>query len=116
MIFVMAFLVGGLICMIGQLILDIFKLLPIHLTSLFVFLGALLDSFHLYDRLIEVAGAGATIPITSFGHALTHAALQKASESGVIGLASGIFSLTAVGIAAAIIFSFFTALIFKPRG
>lgn len=116
MIFVNAFLVGGLICMIGQLILDIFKLLPIHLTSLFVFLGALLDSFHLYDKLIEFAGAGATVPITSFGHALTHAALEKASETGILGLAGGIFSLTAVGITAGIIFSFFTALIFKPRG
>lgn len=116
MIFLKAFIVGGFICMVGQLIMDIFKLLPIHITSLFVFIGALLDTNHFYDRLIDFAGAGATIPITSFGHSLTHAALEKAGESGFLGLATGIFSLTAAGITAAIIFSFFVGLIFKPRG
>lgn len=116
MIFVYAFVVGGLICVIGQLIMDKFKLPPVYVTSLFVFLGAALDLFNIYDKLIDFAGAGASIPISSFGHALLHSALDKANEIGVLGLFVGVFDLTAAGIASAIIFAFFTALIFKPKG
>lgn len=116
MIFLYAFLVGGAICMIGQLIMDKFKLVPIYITSLFVFLGAALDFFNIYDKLIEFSGAGASLPISSFGHSILHAALAKAEEVGFIGLITGVFNLTAAGIASAIIFAFFMALIFKPKG
>ncbi|MFA7435180.1 MAG: stage V sporulation protein AE [Bacilli bacterium] len=116
MIFLYAFLVGGLICVIGQLIMDKFKLAPVYVTSLFVFLGAALDLFNVYDKLIEFAGAGASIPISSFGHALLHSALDAANEIGFLGLFVGVFDLTAAGIASAIIFAFFMALIFKPKG
>lgn len=116
MIFLYAFIVGGLICVVGQLIMDKFKLPPVFITSLFVFLGAALDLFNLYDKLIDFAGAGASVPISSFGHALLHSALDTANEIGVLGLFVGVFDLTAAGIAAAIIFAFFTALIFKPKG
>lgn len=115
MIFVYAFLVCGTICAIGQLILDKFKLTPGHITALFVVIGALLDSFDLYDKLIEFSGAGALLPITSFGHSLLHGALEKAHETGFWGLGMGMFSLTASGITASIVFAFFIALIFKPK-
>lgn len=116
MIFLYAFLVGGVICGIGQLILDKFKLTPGHITALFVVLGAILDSFNLYDKLIELAGAGALLPITSFGHSLLHGALEKANEVGFIGIGMGMFDLTASGITASILFAFIVALIFKPKG
>ena len=76
--FVYAFLVGGAICVVGQLFLDITKLTPAHLMASFVILGAILDGFGLYDNLIRFAGAGATVPITSFGHSLMHGAMQEA--------------------------------------
>ncbi|HOA78276.1 MAG: stage V sporulation protein AE [Bacillota bacterium] len=116
MIYLMAFLVGGAICALGQIILDVIKLAPIYITSLFVGLGAMFDTFGLYDKLVEKAGAGATIPISSFGHSLVHAALEKSQEVGYIGILTGVFNLTAAGIAASIIFAFFIALIFRPKG
>jgi stage V sporulation protein AE len=116
MIFVYAFLIGGVICAIGQFIMDKFKLAPIYITSIFVFLGAALDLFNVYDKLIEFSGAGASLPISSFGHSILHAALEKAEEVGYIGILTGIFNLSAAGIAASIIFAFFFAIIFKPKG
>ncbi len=80
MIYFNAFLVCGGICLIGQLIYDNTKLTPGHITSIFVVIGAALDTFSLYDRLIELAGAGASLPITSFGHSLIHGALQAAQK------------------------------------
>lgn len=114
--FVYAFLVGGAICVVGQLFLDITKLTPAHLMASFVILGSILDGFGLYDNLIRFAGAGATVPITSFGHSLMHGAMQEAKQHGYLGLGMGMFSLTSVGISAAILFAFIIALIFKPKG
>lgn len=116
MIFLYAFFVGGLICAIGQLIMDKFKLTPGHITVLFVVIGAVLDGFDIYDKLIEFAGAGALLPITSFGHSLLHGALEKTKEVGFLGIGMGMFDLTASGITAAILFSFLAGIIFKPKG
>lgn len=116
MIFLNAFLICGTICVIAQLIMDIFKLLPIHLTVLYVILGSFLEIFNLYDKLIKFGGAGALLPISSFGHSLTHAALDATSSNGYLGILTGIFDLTSSGIAGAIFISFVLALIFKPRG
>ncbi len=116
MIFLYAFLVGGLICVVGQVLLDKTKLLPIHITALFVAIGTLLDTFDLYDKLVDFAGAGASVPITSFGHSLSHGAYEGATENGLIGLGAGMFDLTASGITSAILFSFIFSLLFKPRG
>jgi stage V sporulation protein AE len=115
-IYLYAFLVAGAICLIGQLLVDLFKLTPGHVTSWFVVLGVLLDSFNLYDDLIDFAGGGALVPITSFGHSLLHGALEKADEVGFIGIGMGMFNMTAAGITSAIIFAFLVAVIFKPRG
>ncbi|SDP45688.1 stage V sporulation protein AE [Halobacillus sp. SY10] len=116
MTFLWAFIVGGSICVIGQILMDVFKLTPAHVMSSFVVAGAVLDAFDLYDNLIEFAGAGATVPITSFGHSLLHGAMEQADEHGFIGVAIGIFELTSAGIASAILFGFIVAVIFKPKG
>ena len=110
-----AFLCCGFVCLIGQIILDNTKLTPGHVTSIFVVTGAFLDIFSIYDKFVLWAGGGAMVPITSFGHLLIHGALEKAGEFGFMGLAMGMFDLTASGIISAIIISFFLSLIFKPR-
>ena len=101
--------------MISQLILDNTKLTPGHVTSLFVIIGALLDISGIYDRIVLYCGAGAIIPITSFGHLLIHGAMNMATENGFIGLALGIFDLTSAGISIAVVSAFFLALLFKPK-
>ncbi|MBA4495689.1 stage V sporulation protein AE [Paenactinomyces guangxiensis] len=111
-----AFLVGGIICVIGQLLIDLTRLTPAHVLSLLVVIGAILDGFGLYEPLIRFAGAGATVPITSFGNALVHGALMEAKTNGWGGILTGIFEVTSAGISAAIIFGFLTAAIFKPKG
>ncbi|KGX85973.1 stage V sporulation protein AE [Pontibacillus litoralis] len=114
--FVWAFVVGGGICVIGQVLLDVFRLTPAHVMSSFVVAGAILDGFNIYDKLIDFAGAGATVPITSFGHSLLHGAMEQAQENGILGIAMGIFHLTSVGISSAILFGFLVAVFFKPKG
>lgn len=114
--FFWAFVVGGAICVIGQIMMDVFKLTPAHTLSTLVVAGAILDGFGLYEPLIAFAGAGATIPITSFGNSLVHGALEEASKHGIIGVLTGMFEVTSSGISAAIIFGFIGALIFKPKG
>lgn len=115
MIYVNAFLFAGFVCLIGQIILDNTKLTPGHVTTMFVVIGAFLDTFSLYDKFVLWAGGGALVPITSFGHLLIHGALEKASDFGFIGLLIGMFDLTSSGIISAIILSFFLSLIFNPK-
>ncbi len=115
MIYLTAFCTCGLICVLGQLIYDHTNFTAGHITSLFVVLGAFLDFFGLYDRLIAFAGAGALLPITSFGHTLMHATMQGAQQNGFLGLAGNMLSSTSAGITTAIVCAFFTALFFKPK-
>lgn len=115
MIFVYAFLFCGFVCLISQLILDNTKLTPGHVTSLFVVIGAFLDIFGIYDKIVLYCGAGAIIPITSFGHLLIHGAMDVAGEMGAIGLAFGVFNLTSAGISVALVIAFLLCLIFKPK-
>lgn len=115
MTYIYSFLFAGLVCLIGQIILDNTKLTAGHITSMFVVIGALLDTFSIYDEIIKYVGGGALVPITSFGHSLIHGALAKANEFGIIGLIMGMFDLTAAGITSAIIFTFIFTLIFKPK-
>ncbi|MBO8154895.1 MAG: stage V sporulation protein AE [Bacillaceae bacterium] len=114
--YVWAFLVGGGICVVGQLLFDLTKLTPAHVMSIFVVTGAVLDGFDLYDKLVQFAGAGALVPITSFGHSLLHGAMVQAEEHGFLGIAIGIFQMTSAGIASAILFGFLIAVFFKPKG
>ncbi len=115
MTYLYSFLFAGFLCLIAQVILDNTKLTPGHITSIFVVIGAALDIFNIYDRIILVVGGGALVPITSFGHLLIHGALQRTVESGLFGITMGMFDLTASGITSAIVFSFIFALIFKPK-
>ncbi|GMA52468.1 stage V sporulation protein AE [Alicyclobacillus contaminans] len=114
--FLWAFVVGGGICAVGQILLDITKLTPGHITVMLVIAGAVLDGLGLYDPLIRFAGAGATVPITSFGNSLVHGALAEADQHGLIGIITGIFEVTSAGISAAIVFAFLAAAIARPRG
>ncbi|MFS0839701.1 stage V sporulation protein AE [Paenibacillus sp. UNC499MF] len=114
--FLWAFLVGGAICVIGQLLLDLGKLTPAHTMTTLVVAGAILDGFGLYEPLVRFAGAGASVPITSFGNALVHGAISEIQTSGWIGIVTGIFKVTSAGISAAIIFSFLAALFVRPKG
>lgn len=114
--FFWAFVVGGLICVVGQLLFDVAKLTPAHTLSLMVVIGAILDGFGLYEPFMDFAGAGATVPILSFGNSLVHGALQEAEKHGIIGVLTGMFEVTSSGISAAIVFGFIGALFFKPKG
>lgn len=115
MIYLNSFLFVGLLCMIGQIILDNTKLTAGHITSIFVVVGAFLDTFSIYDKIIKFVGPGAMVPITSFGHSLVHGAMAEAMENGIMGIVSGMFSLTAAGITSVILFSFILLLIFNPK-
>ena len=115
MIYLYSFLFAGLICLIGEVLMTTYKLKPGVVTSLFVSIGAFLDIFNIYDWFVEKCGAGAMVVITSFGHSLIHGALLETKKSGIIGLFTGMFDLTASGITATIIFAFIFGVIFKPK-
>lgn len=116
MIFFWAFVIGGLICVIGQIMFDVFNLTPAHTLTTFVVIGALLDAFGLYEPFVDFAGAGATVPIVSFGNQLFHGAMAEAEKHGIVGVITGMFKVTSSGISAAIIFGMIGALLFKPKG
>ncbi|HZG14479.1 MAG TPA: stage V sporulation protein AE [Candidatus Bathyarchaeia archaeon] len=116
MTFLWAFLVGGFICLVGQFLMDVMKLTPAHTMSTLVVAGAVLDGLGLYEPLISFAGAGATVPITSFGNALVHGAMAEAEQHGLVGVVTGIFEVTSAGISAAIVFGFFASLLFRAKG
>ena len=115
MTYLYSFLFVGIICLIGQIILDNTKLTAGHITSLFVVIGAFLDIFDIYDWFIEHVGPAAFVPITSFGHSLIHGALERANSVGFFGIFMGMFDLTATGIVAAIVFSFIFTMLFHPK-
>ena len=115
MIYVNSFLFCGFVCLISQIILDHTKLTPGHVTSLFVIIGAFLDVFGIYDFFVLNCGAGAIVPITSFGHLLIHGAMDVAYDIGPLGLAFGIFDLTSAGISVALVSAFVLCLFFQPK-
>lgn len=114
--FIFAFIIGGIICVIGQLIMDTLKITPAHTTCTLVVVGAVLGGFGLYDPLVKFAGAGAFVPISSFGNTLVTAAINEAQQTGFLGLFSGLLKTVSAGVSSAIIFGFFAAIIFKPKG
>lgn len=113
--FLAAFLLGGSICALGQLLMQGCKLTPAHTMVSFVVAGAVLSGLGWYQPLIDLAGAGATTPITSFGNSLVQGALTEYMTGGWVGLLTGIFEVTGAGVSSAIIFSFIAALIFRPH-
>ena len=111
----LTFLVGGSIIGLSQIIKDLFKLKVGQVTVLFVFLGSTLEFFDIYDKIIDIGGAGALLPITNFGHALAHASYERALDEGLIGLISGVYDNTSSGIAFTLIMGIVFAYIFKPK-
>ncbi len=114
--FIWAFVIGGAICVIGQLLMDGLKLTPAHTMCTLVVAGSILGGLGLYDKLVKFAGAGATVPISSFGNQLVKGALQEAKRSGLVGVLTGIFEITSAGVSSAIIFGFAASLVFRPKG
>lgn len=114
--YLMAFLIGGLICVIGQLLMDLTSLTPAHVLVLFVVLGGILSGIGIYQPLVDLAGAGATIPLLGFGHTLVSGTLEEVSKIGLLGVFSGALKAAAPGVTAAVVFGFFMAVIFNPKG
>lgn len=113
--YIRAFIVGGLICIIGQIILDNTKLTPAHILVSFLTIGVALGGLGLYDSIVEFGGAGATVPIVGFGNALAKGAIEGAKTKGLIGAFTGGLEATAGGVAAAILFGYTMAVIFNPK-
>lgn len=113
--YVWAFIVGGLICVIGQILVDFTKLTPARILVLFVCIGTFATFFGLYEPLVKFAGAGATVPLTGFGYTLATGVINAVDEKGLLGVFTGGLSAAAGGIAAAILFGYVFALIFSPK-
>jgi stage V sporulation protein AE len=110
-----AFAVGGLICVVGQILLDTTRLTPAHILVIFLTSGVLLGAVGLYEPLAKFGEAGATVPISGFGYALSKGAIEGAKSKGVIGAFVGGLEATAGGIAAAILFGYIMAIISDPK-
>lgn len=115
MTFIWAFLIAGLFCAVAQIILDNTKLTPGHITSLFTVLGAILGFFGVYDKLIKLAGGGATTIISNFGYLLYTGAYEGFKEMGILGIFTGMLVKGGAAIVGAVVFAAFLALIFKPK-
>lgn len=109
-----AFLVGGLLCAIGQVLIDYTKLTPARILVGYVVAGVILGALGWYAPLIEFAGAGATVPLTGFGSLLAKGTAEAVAEKGIMGILTGGLTATAGGIAAAIFFSMVAGMICKP--
>ncbi len=116
--FVLAFVVGGLLCVAGQLWMDLTRssVTPAHILVGFVAGGAVLSALGLYQPLVDFAGAGATIPLSGFGHSLAQGAIAAVRQKGLLGAFAGGLEANAVGVAAAVVFGYVAAVLFNPRG
>lgn len=115
MIFLKAFIVGGLICVMGQLLIDVTKLTPARILVTFVCLGVLLGGLGIYDKLVEFAGAGATIPLTGFGNTLANGVKEAVRENGFIGIITGGLSACAGGVTVAMMSGLIVSMIARSK-
>ncbi len=113
--YVKVFVVGGIFCVIGQILIDKTNFTPGRILVSFVTAGVILSAVGLYQPLVDFAGAGATVPLTGFGHSLAEGVRKGVQEKGLLGALTGGITQTAGGIAAAIIFGYVSALLAKPR-
>ena len=109
----LAFVVGGLICLVGQILIDYTKLTPARILSAFVVSGVFLTAIGLYEPLVRLAGAGATVPLTGFGYVLANGVKEAVGKDGILGALTGGLTATASGIAAALTLGFAASLIFN---
>ncbi len=110
-----AFLIGGAICMIGQILIDKTKLTPARILVCYVVLGVVLGGAGVYEKLVDFAGAGATVPLTGFGNNLSKGVREAVQEDGLLGALTGGLKAASGGITAAMVFGFLAALIFNPK-
>lgn len=115
LMYLKVFAVGGLICMLGQILIIKTTITSSRILVLFVCIGAVLEGFDLYDPIVVFAGAGATVPITGFGRSLAKGVIDAVKEKGVLGLFTGGLTATAGGIAAAVIFAYIFSAIFSSH-
>ena len=113
--FLKTFLVGGALCLIGQLLIDLTKLTPARILTAYVVAGVILGAVGLYQPLVDWAGAGATVPLTGFGNLLAKGVREAVAEKGVLGAITGGFTAAAGGICAAVFFGIIVATIFKSK-
>ena len=111
---VWAFLVGGFICLIGQVLIDYTKLTPARILTCYVVAGVTLTAIGVYEPIVKFAGAGATVPLTGFGYSLAMGVKEAVMEYGFMGILSGGFTATSAGIATAVVSGYLMSLIFKP--
>ena len=110
-----AFVFGGLLCVIGQLLIDKTKLTPARILTGYVVAGVFLTAIGVYEPVVELCGAGATVPLTGFGYCLAKGVKESIATDGLLGVFKGGFSATACGIAAAVVFSLLFALLVRPK-
>lgn len=115
MIFLKAFIIGGLICLIGQILIDLTKLTPARILVTFVVVGVILGALGIYEPLVEWAGAGATVPLTGFGNTLVQGTKKALLEKGALGIISGPLSAASVGITVAMLCGLITSFVTKPK-
>ena len=115
MIFLKAFLVGGIICVIGQLLIDLTKLTPARILVSFVVIGVILGGLGIYEPIVDWAGAGATVPLTGFGNTLVQGTKEAIKEKGVLGIVSGPLSAASVGITVAMLCGLVASFVTKPK-
>ena len=113
--YIKAFIVGGLLCLIGQILIDRTKLTPARILVSYVVIGVFLGAVGIYERLVEFAGAGATVPLTGFGYNLAKGVKEAIQEDGFLGILTGGLKATAGGIAAAVFSGLIASLAFKPK-
>lgn len=113
--YIWAFIVGGILCAVGQVLIDYTKLTPARILVAYVVSGVVLGAIGLYDKLIEFAGAGASVPLTGFGNLLATGVKKAIAEDGILGILTGGLTASAAGITTAIISGLLVALIFKPK-
>ena len=113
--YIKAFIVGGAICVVGQILIDKTKLTSARILVSFVVIGVILGGIGLYPRLVEFAGAGASVPIPGFGNILAKGVMEEIDRAGFIGILTGGLKAAAAGIMAAVLFSFMAALAFEPK-
>lgn len=113
--YIKAFVIGGMLCLIGQILIDKTKLTPARILVSYVVAGVILGAFGIYEKLIDFAGAGATVPLTGFGYLLSKGVKEAVARDGFIGILTGGLKATAGGITAAVIVGLVMSLIFKAR-
>ena len=113
--YIKAFITGGLICVIGQILIDKTNLTPARILVLFVTTGVILTGLGIYEPIVKFGGAGATVPLPGFGYALAKGAVKGVKEAGFLGAFTGGVMATAGGVTAAIVFGYLVAVLFDPK-